>query len=494
MKNRHILFALICWFLSGQVNAAWVDAQMLVGQNNGTAEAKHAAPIGSWVNPQSAANYIAENSVLFHRCDIQKISSYAYHYAVFCYYYRGHDRDTEWNQIPVRFSKQRCPDGARFDEGRLQCETPCEFGANPDGTCMDACQFKASVDALRKLKWHPYVYGELVTGACFGNVTSIRCEMERKDDTIFCSGVPNGEYGPDSRCEAHFAYTGSQCDTNELFWGDDSDTTDPDDPTDPTHDPDDPTGDIEDPDPLPDSDSEPVDPDAVDPEPDVEDPETNESTDTAVLEAIKGLNSDVNSAVHALNIDINQSQANITNELKALQSSQVDTAQAIQAQQKNDNSIYENTKALIQQANGDITTAVNKNTNAVKGLNQGIEAIGDGLGDITDLLSKTGFNTPTGSTMDAWVFDGDDFTQLTDRQQTQKELLERMSHEVRDMFKFGTDFNTGALGHQSFVIDGVVVESGLQRFAGVADKVRPVILFVCTLIALFVLFGKGSKS
>ncbi|TMX73240.1 hypothetical protein DA097_01640, partial [Vibrio rotiferianus] len=148
------------------------------------------------------------------------------------------------------------------------------------------------------------------------------------------------------------------------------------------------------------------------------------------------MNSDVNSAVHALNIDINQSQANITNELKALQSSQVDTAQAIQAQQKNDNSIYENTKALIQQANGDITTAVNKNTNAVKGLNQGIEAIGDGLGDITDLLSKTGFNTPTGSTMDAWVFDGDDFTQLTDRQQTQKELLERMSHEVRDMFKF----------------------------------------------------------
>ncbi|TOR10990.1 hypothetical protein CGG80_24185, partial [Vibrio parahaemolyticus] len=98
--------------------------------------------------------------------------------------------------------------------------------------------------------------------------------------------------------------------------------------------------------------------------PDVEDPDTDDSTDMAVLNAIKGLNSDVNKALNDMNIDINQASADVQNQIIALNASMVTNTQAIQKQQINDNKIYENTKALIQQANADITTAVNKNTNA----------------------------------------------------------------------------------------------------------------------------------
>ncbi len=175
----------------------------------------------------------------------------------------------------------------------------------------------------------------------------------------------------------------------------DPDNPDPDNPdvTDPTHDPDDPTGgDIEDPSVLPDDSTNTVDPGTTEDEPDVEDPPTDESTDTAVVSAITGMNKDVNKALNAMNIDINQASADVQNQIIALNASVVTNTQAIQKQQANDNEIYRKTKSLIQQANADITTAVNKNTNAINGVGNDVEQIAgamDGIAEDVAGISET---------------------------------------------------------------------------------------------------------
>nr|WP_321460776.1 chemotaxis protein [uncultured Vibrio sp.] len=196
-------------------------------------------------------------------------------------------------------------------------------------------------------------------------------------------------------------YTGNECVgsaedyTNDPYY---PPVTEPDspDPEDPTHNPDDPTvGEIVDPSPLPDSSNNTVAPDETEPEAEVEDPLNDPNidptaTDTAVVSSIKGLNSDVNKALNALNVDLNQSSADIQNQIIALKGSMVTNTQAIQKQQINDNKIYENTKALIQQANGDITTAVNRNTNSVGEVVKGLDDLqttnADGFAELSDKL------------------------------------------------------------------------------------------------------------
>lgn len=146
----------------------------------------------------------------------------------------------------------KCPaDHERVEDGDgYTCEPivpACEFGENPDGSCMDACQFKQSIGDTVKLHWHPAVYGELVTGACYGDYGATRCEMTKNESTIICTGVPDGQYTPDSQCSLKFAFTGRQCEGGTLFWGDkgpDEPIIPPDEPEDPTHDPDDPTGEM----------------------------------------------------------------------------------------------------------------------------------------------------------------------------------------------------------------------------------------------------------
>ncbi|MBS9981542.1 methyl-accepting chemotaxis protein, partial [Vibrio alginolyticus] len=53
---------------------------------------------------------------------------------------------------------------------------------------MDACQFKKSIDETKLLQWLAYVYGEQVTGACYGDFGATRCELERiPSDTTLCT-------------------------------------------------------------------------------------------------------------------------------------------------------------------------------------------------------------------------------------------------------------------------------------------------------------------
>ncbi|EOK5681127.1 hypothetical protein ACNPPN_001210 [Vibrio parahaemolyticus] len=392
------------------------------------------------------------------------------------------------------------------DEYVVSCEPivpACEYGENPDGSCMDACQFKQSIGDTVKLYWHPAVYGELVTGACYGDYGATRCEMTKNESTIICTGVPDGQYTPDSQCSLRFAYTGRQCEGGTLFWGvngPDEPIIPPDTPEDPTHDPDDPTGEIEDPSVLPDDSTNTVNPGVVDDKPDVEDPDTDESTDTAVLSAIKGLNVDVNKGIHDLNVDINQSHADITNAVIDVKGSLVDNTQAIQEQQINDNKIYNNTKALIQQANGDITTAVNNNTNATIGIRDDLTGLGDSVGEldsslnaIEGLLTGSEFGTPTGTAITGEIFTAEDFANLQTTIDEKAESIQGYVDDIKGLITIGTNFNNGTLSDKSFNIKGATVESGLQRFDAVSGYVRPVVLFICALIALWVLFGNRSK-
>ncbi len=291
-------------------------------------------------------------------------------------------------------SAQCPPDHEKLEDGYVvSCEPivpACEFGENPDGTCMDACQFKQSINDTQSLHWSAYVYVEQVTGACFGDFGATRCEVERiPNDSTLCTDVDSGEFTQNTRCHGKFKFTGKQCDGGTLFWGKDGPDT-PIIPDDPIHDPDDPTGDIEDPSVLPDDSTNTVNPPNTGDVPDVEDPDTDESTDKGVVNAIKGLNSDVNKALLALNVDLNQSSADIQNQIIALNASMVTNTQAIQKQQINDNKIYENTKALIQQANGDITTAINRNTNSVGEVVKGLDDLqttnADGFAELSDKL------------------------------------------------------------------------------------------------------------
>ncbi|MFH4786009.1 hypothetical protein [Vibrio diabolicus] len=418
-------------------------------------------------------------------------------YASNCYNNKG------YYETYVIYEKARCPSGERFNSSTIACEPKCDYGTNPDGTCMDACQFKQSIGDTVKLHWHPAVYGELVTGACYGDYGATRCEMTKNESTIICTGVPDGQYTPDSQCSLRFAYTGRQCEGGTLFWGvngPDEPIIPPDEPEDPTHDPDDPTGEIEDPSVLPDDSTNTVNPGVVDDKPDVEDPDTDESTDTAVLSAIKGLNMDVNKGIHDLNVDINQSHADITNAVIDVKGSLVDNTQAIQEQQINDNKIYNNTKALIQQANGDITTAVNNNTNATIGIRDDLKGLGDSMGEldsslnaIEGLLTGSEFGTPTGTAITGEIFTAEDFANLQTTIDEKAESIQGYVDDIKGLITIGTNFNNGTLSDKSFNIKGATVESGLQRFDAVSGYVRPVVLFICALIALWVLFGNRSK-
>ncbi|WP_343231557.1 hypothetical protein [Vibrio alginolyticus] len=407
-----------------------------------------------------------------------------------------------------RHDTAKCPaDYELINDGDgVTCEPivpSCEYGENPDGSCMDACQFKQSIGDTVKLYWHPAIYGELVTGACYGDYGATRCEVTKNESTIICTGVPDGQYTPDSQCSLKFAFTGHQCEGGTLFWGDkgpDEPIIPPDEPEDPTHDPDDPTGEIEDPSVLPDDSTNTINPGDVDDEPDVEDPDTDESTDTAVLSAIKGLNVDVNKGIHDLNVDINQSHADITNAVIDVKGSLVDNTQAIQEQQINDNKIYKNTKALIQQANGDITTAVNNNTNATIGIRNDLKGLGDSVGEldsslnaIEGLLTGSEFGTPTGTSITGEIFTAEDFAILQTTIDEKAEYIQGYVDDIKGLITIGTNFNNGTLSDKSFNIKGATVESGLQRFDAVSGYVRPVVLFICALIALWVLFGNRSK-
>ena len=270
-------------------------------------------------------------------------------------------------------------------------ESTCD---NDDGSCSDVEGEKGQV------RWASNVWGEPPPSGYLCSYKGGGCVAAISQDTSLC--FPESGW-----CYGDYIVIGPSCDVpnGPSFCSDpncnafrpepDRPPTDPDnpDPETPDHEPDDPTGgDIEDPNVLPDSDSDVIVPDNPDDKPDVEDPEITPETDKAVVAAVTGMNKDVNSSLHALNTDVNKGVAAIQNDLRVLNSSLVTNTQAIQKQQINDNEIYRKTKSLIQQANADITSAVNRNTGAVNSLGEelgGLSGTLTGIGEDIEGISET---------------------------------------------------------------------------------------------------------
>lgn len=317
-------------------------------------------------------------------------------------------------------------DGYMYGNPSLECPEGQE--PNPEtGKCEENyCEKNSTIEAIESARLECESSGKQFSYSCSNETQSWESECNGRDCSevegdsgdmtwdsgVFGKGLPSSYMcsgkgggctasidgssawcGESGWCYATFTVIGPSCDstTGNLFCNDpecktlkDPNTDDKPD-TDPTHKPDDPTGgDIEDPSVLPDSDSDVVVPEPPTDEPDVEDPPTDESTDTAVVNAIMGMNKDVNKALNDMNIDINQASADVQNQIIALNASVVTNTQAIQKQQANDNEIYRKTKALIQQANADITTAVNQNTNAINGVGDDVEKIAGAMDGIAE--------------------------------------------------------------------------------------------------------------
>ncbi|WP_343289963.1 hypothetical protein AAIA71_20510 [Vibrio harveyi] len=238
-----------------------------------------------------------------------------------------------------------------------------------------------------QLRWKSSVWGESVPSSYLCSSKGGGCAASVTQDTSLC-------FNESGWCYGDYVVIGPACDVppGPSFCSDpeckgfkpepDKPPTDPDNPD---HKPDDPTGgDIEDPSVLPDSDNDVVVPDKPDGKPDVEDPDIKPETDKAVVDAVVGMNKDVNKALNDLHISINKNKADVQNEIRALNASVVTNTQAVQKQQINDNEIYRKTKALIQQANADITTAVNRNTGAINSVGEDVGKIAGSMEGIAE--------------------------------------------------------------------------------------------------------------
>ncbi|MGD1461718.1 methyl-accepting chemotaxis protein [Vibrio harveyi] len=276
----------------------------------------------------------------------------------------------------------------------MECESS---GKQFSYTCSDKTQSWESecngrdcsdVEGERgQLRWKSSVWGESVPSSYLCSSKGGGCAASVTQDTSLC-------FNESGWCYGDYVVIGPACDvpSGPSFCSDpeckgfkpepDKPPTDPDNPD---HKPDDPTGgDIEDPSVLPDSDNDVVVPDKPDDKPDVEDPDIKPETDKAVVDAVVGMNKDVNKALNDLHISINKNKADVQNEIRVLNASVVTNTQAVQKQQINDNEIYRKTKALIQQANADITTAVNRNTGAINSVGEDVGKIAGSMEGIAE--------------------------------------------------------------------------------------------------------------
>ncbi|EJB1765701.1 hypothetical protein MUE07_004744, partial [Vibrio parahaemolyticus] len=103
------------------------------------------------------------------------------------------------------------------------------------------------------------------------------------------------------------------------------------------------------------------------------------------------------------------------------------------------------------------------------------------------------FGTPMGTAITGEIFTAEDFANLQTTIDEKAESIQGYVDDIKGLITIGTNFNNGTLSDKSFNIKGATVESGLQRFDAVSGYVRPVVLFICALIALWVLFGNRSK-
>lgn len=151
---------------------------------------------------------------------------------------------TLWKVIR-KSNRDSCPDGQNLNsEGKCDASTPddfepptdvtgCDFGYNPDGSCRTSCEYLNSQSATRRLTWNAYIYGDDVTGACFGSHDATRCTLNLSGSTACVDVGDNAEITPNTTCSADFSYSGASCTDSPFYGGTPPETpTDPDNPDD----------------------------------------------------------------------------------------------------------------------------------------------------------------------------------------------------------------------------------------------------------------------
>lgn len=127
----------------------------------------------------------------------------------------------------------------------------------------------------------------------------------------------------------------------------------------------------------------PTPPEFNKPEPD--DVTPTDTTDTAVLEALRNLNRDNNQAFNSLNTDINTGFASTLDALNQSNSNLNAIGKSIVEQTNQDYMIHQANKLLQQQTTSEITKGASATVGAI---NSQTETLSNGLGDISDQLGE----------------------------------------------------------------------------------------------------------
>ena len=120
--------------------------------------------------------------------------------------------------------------------------------------------------------------------------------------------------------------------------------------------------------------------------PDIDDVQPNESTDTAVLEAVKNMNRDQNEALTQISSDLNQGTSDIKNKLDDIRNTNAAIGQTIVDQMNQDYQIAEANRLLQLQQNGTMA-------NIGKGISDRIDQQGDSITTAIGELASKGDET-----------------------------------------------------------------------------------------------------
>ncbi|WP_434998675.1 adsorption protein [Vibrio scophthalmi] len=271
-----------------------------------------------------------------------------------------------------------CPDGTEFNETSGICE-------------QNKCKELQQSGDVVELTWLRDVWGDNMTGAYWCKA-GVQC-VAQIETHVGCH---------EDRCFGDAPYTGDKCENPETEGVMCSDSTcstarpepekpptpEPEPDPDTEHKPTDPTKPIPDPNPLPPIDVKPPPPEVVDPEPEVPEPELTPDSNGDVVKAVTNLNRDVNKALNDLNIDINKANAEQNGELMLLNANVKQNSEHLAKLREENIDIYDNTKALIQNLNKDVTSAVNRNTERIDGELERVGEKLDGIGTTLDQMTN----------------------------------------------------------------------------------------------------------
>ncbi|WP_138956439.1 hypothetical protein [Vibrio ichthyoenteri] len=282
-----------------------------------------------------------------------------------------------WGNVANGSPVASCPSGTELNEVTGKCEE------------VNKCQELQQSGDVVELTWLRDVWGDNMTGAYWCKA-GVQC-VAQIETHVGCH---------EDRCFGDAPYTGDKCENPETEGVMCSDSTcstarpEPEKPPTPDPDPDtehkptDPTKPIPDPNPLPPVDVKPPPPEVVDPEPEVPEPELTPDSNGDVVKAVTNLNRDVNKALNDLNIDINKANAEQNGELMLLNANVKQNSEHLAKLREENIDIYDNTKALIQNLNKDVTSAVNRNTERIDGELERVGEKLDGIGTTLDEMTN----------------------------------------------------------------------------------------------------------